>query len=363
MLEIRRTYCGLCHPRCGVRLHIENGRAVKVEGDPDHPISRGCLCARGEFLVEHLHHPARLNFPLKRTGDRGANEWRQVSWDQALDEVAEKLAALRDRHGPETLAFTHGTKRTYHWDGRRFYNLFGSPNLCGANNVCMCPTHAVEFATYGGFAMGELRRTKCVVLWGHAPSESNPILSFPEIVSAKGEGARLIVIDPRRIPEAELADLWLQIRPGTDLALMLGWLRLILEEGLYDRDFVASWTVGFEDLRAAVADYTPEKVAAITWLTREQVVESARCYATTKPAVITWGFGLDKQGVNATQAARARCLLRAITGNLDVPGGEALGWAEPIGNIIGDAEMELNEALRREQLAERVLRAARVSAL
>jgi len=132
------------------------------------------------------------------------------------------------------------------------------------------------------------------------------------ILAAKKNGARLIVVDPRRIPEVEKADLFLQIRPGTDVALMLGWLRVIIGEGLYDRDFVAKWTVGFEDLKAAVAEYTPERVAAITWLTPEQVVQSARLYATTKPAMITWGFGLDKQGVNATQAARARTILRRL---------------------------------------------------
>ncbi|MGD0008388.1 MAG: molybdopterin-dependent oxidoreductase [Terriglobia bacterium] len=354
MTKTRRTFCGLCHPRCGVRLRVEDDRALEVEGDPDHPISRGRLCARGKLLVDHLYHPARLNYPLKRVGERGANQWQRLSWDQALDEVAERLASLRDRYGPETLAFTHGTHRTYHWDGRRFFNLFGSPNLCGANNICMCPSHAVEYATYGGFVHGDIGRTKCLVVWGNAPSQSDPILGFPEIVAAKKNGAKLVVVDPRRTREAELADLWLPIRPGTDVALMLGWLRLMIEEGLYDRDFVERWTAGFEDLRVAVAPYTPDKVSAITWLSPEQVCESARCYATTKPAVITWGFGLDKQGVNATQAARARCLLRALSGNLDVPGGELLGRVDAVGKIVGGDVMEFNEALPPQQRAKQL---------
>jgi anaerobic selenocysteine-containing dehydrogenase len=123
----------------------------------------------------------------------------------------------------------------------------------------------------------------------------------------------------------------------------------MIEEGLYDRDFAERWTVGFEDLRVAVAPYTPDKISAITWLSPEQICESARCYATTKPAVITWGFGLDKQGVNATQAARARCLLRALSGNLDVPGGELLGRVDPVGKIVGNDVMEFNEALPPQQ--------------
>ncbi|MEJ2165850.1 MAG: molybdopterin-dependent oxidoreductase [Desulfobacterales bacterium] len=354
MSEIRRSYCGLCHPRCGLLLELENGRIVKVKGDPDHPISRGRICQRGRLMADHVNHPDRINYPLKRKGDKAGGQWLRLTWDQALDEVADKLGDLRDQYGAETLAFTHGTKRTYHWDERRFFNLFGSPNICGANNICMCPSQAVEFATYGGFSWGDVMHTKCVVLWGHAPSKSNPIGLYPMILQAQKNGAKLIVVDPRRIAEAEKADMWLPIRPGTDAALMLGWLRIIIEENLYDADFVADWTVGFEDLKTAAAGYTPEKVAEITWLTPEQVVSSARCYATTKPAMITWGFGLDKQGVNATQAARARCCLRAISGNLDIRGGEPLGWNEPVGRIIGDEEIELNTALSTQQRAKQL---------
>jgi thiosulfate reductase / polysulfide reductase chain A len=354
MEEIKRTYCGLCHPRCGTLLHLKDGHAFKVEGDPNHPITRGRICARGALMVDHLNHPDRLNHPLKRKGGRGEGKWERVSWEQALDEVAERLGALRERYGAETLAFTHGTKRTYHWDERRFFNLFGSPNVCGANNICMCPSQAVEFATYGGFSWGDVMHTRCVVLWGHGPSRSNPVGLYPMILQAKKNGAKLIVVDPRRIPEAEKADLWLQIRPGTDVALMLGWLRIIIEEDLYDHEFVDRWTIGFEDLKAAAAPYTPERTAEITWLAPQQVIDSAHMYATTKPAIITWGFGIDKQGVNATQTARARCCLRAITGNLDVAGGEPLGWNAPLGRIIGDPEMELNEALSAEQRSKQL---------
>jgi anaerobic selenocysteine-containing dehydrogenase len=287
-------------------------------------------------------------------GERGEGKWQQVSWDQAQDEVAQKLGKLKDEYGPETLAFTHGTHRTYHWDGRRFFNLFGSPNMCGANNVCMCPTHAVDYATYGGFVHGDLRNTKCLVLWGSAPSKSNVILQFPAIQARREAGMKMIVVDPRRIKEAEMADMWLKIRPGADLALMLGWIWVIIKEGLFDRRFVETWTVGFDQLKAAVSEYTPEKVASITWLKPEDVKESARFYATNGPAVFSWGFGIDKQGINATQSARARAILRAITGNLDVEGGELLGWSDPVGLIIDDVQMELNEALSKEQRSKQL---------
>jgi thiosulfate reductase / polysulfide reductase chain A len=354
MTEFRRSYCGLCHPRCGTLLEVENGTIVGVKGDPEHPITRGRICSRGALMPDHVHHPDRINYTIKRQGERGSGKWQRLGWEEALDEVAEKLGTLRAKHGAETLAFSHGTKRTYHWDERRFFNLFGSPNVCGANTICMCPSQAVEYATHGGFTWGDIMHTRCVVLWGHGPSKSEPVGLYPMIMQAKKNGAKLIVVDPRRIAEADKADIWLPIRPGTDVALMLGWIRVIIEEGLYDSDFVTNWTVGFADLKAAAAPYTPQKVAEITWLTPEQVVTSARCYATTKPAVITWGFGLDKQGVNATQAARARCCLKAITGNLDVLGGETLGCNDPVGRIIGDEEMQMNEALPEEQRAKQL---------
>ena len=354
MTERRRTYCGLCHLRCGLILEIDNGRAVKVSGDSKHPISRGRICSRGKLILDHVYHPDRLNYPLKRKGDRGSGQWERITWDQAIDEVADKLSCLRDKYGAETLAFTHGTKRTYHWDERRFFNLFGSPNICGVNNVCMCPSKAVDYATYGGFSFGDAMHTKCLVLWGHAPSQSDTINLYPNVLAAKKRGAKLIVVDPRRIPEAEKADMFLQIRPGTDVALMLGWLNLIIKEQLYDSAFVKKWTVGFEDLKLAAMEYTPKRVSNITWLNEDQVVASARLYAETKPAMIAWGVGIDKQGVNATQAARARAILRSVTGNLDIEGGEPLGWAEPLGKIIDDAELEFNKALPSKQRAKQL---------
>jgi anaerobic selenocysteine-containing dehydrogenase len=349
--EVRRSYCGLCHPRCGTLLHLRDGKVFEVSGDPDHPVTRGLICERGLLMPEHLYHPGRINHPLKRVGKRGEGKWQPVSWDQALDEVAQRLAALRDSHGPQTLAFTHGTSRTHHWDCRRFFNLFGSPNVCGVNNVCMCPSYATEYATYGGMARGNPRQAKCVVVWGRASANSSPVQGWPSLQEARKAGAKIIVVDPRRIDEVDLADMWLQIRPGTDLALLLGWIRLIIHEDLYDRAFVDQWTVGFDRLREAVDQYTPEKVAAITWIPADRIVESARLYATSRPAQIPYGYGLDKQGVNATQCARARAILRAITGNLEVEGGEFFGQSPEVAKVRGEFDLVASDAIGPEQRA------------
>jgi anaerobic selenocysteine-containing dehydrogenase len=349
MVEIKKSYCGLCHPRCGTLLHIENDRIVKMTGDPEHPVTRGAICERGRFMPDHVYHPQRLNHPLKRVGDKGGGQWQKLTWNQALDEVAEKLSALKERYGAETLAFTHGTKRTYHWDCRRFFNLFGSPNTCGVNNICMCPSYATEYATYGGMAWSDIMGAQCIVIWGNNASKSSPIGIHAQLVRARKRGAGLIVIDPRRTKEAEMADLWLQVRPGTDIVLMLGWIRLIIEENLYDHDFVAKWTVGFEDLKGAAASYTPEKVSQITSIPAELVVQSARMYATSIPAVIPFGYGLDKQGINATQCARGRAILRAITGNLEILGGETFSTAGDIGKILDWEHLEINDTLPQSQ--------------
>ena len=354
-MEVRRSYCGLCHPRCGMLLHIEDGKVVKITGDPDHPISRGVLCERGRLMLDHIYHPDRLNYPLKRVGERGEGRWERISWEQALDEVAEKLAKLRDKHGPETLTFTHGTKRTYHWDCRRFFNLFGSPNTCGVNTICMCPSYATEFATYGGMAMGsEIPGAKCVVLWGHNASKSYPIYNYPMVLGAQKHGAKLIVIDPRRTTEAEKADIWLQIRPGTDMAMMMGWMRHIIAEELYDKDFVANYTVGFDELKEAVEPYTPEKVEEITSVPAALMVQAAEMYATISPAVLPFGLGLDKQGVNATQCARGRAILRALTANLEIPGGDIISLAGDIAKIRDWTALECNDMISKEQRAKQL---------
>ncbi|MCF8026425.1 MAG: molybdopterin-dependent oxidoreductase [Desulfobacteraceae bacterium] len=355
MVEIRRSYCGLCHPRCGTLLHIENGKVIKVTGDPDHPITRGAICERGRLMPDHIYHPQRLNYPLKRVGKKGEGRWQRVTWEQALDEVAEKLSSLKEKYGAETLTFTHGTKRTYHWDCRRFFNLFGSPNTCGVNNICMCPSYATEYATYGGMVLGsEVPGARCIVIWGCNASKSSPIGLYPQIVKARKNGAKLIVIDPRKTKEAEKADLWLQIRPGTDLALLLGWIRYIIANNLYDHEFVANWTVGFEELKAAVEPYTPEKASEITSLPPHLITDAANMYATISPAVIPFGLGLDKQGINSTQCARARAILRAITGNLEVPGGEVFSTAGEVGKIRDAEYLELNSLIPETQRAKQL---------
>ena len=348
-VEIRKGWCGPCHTRCGMLVHFENGRAVKVQGDPDNPISRGALCRRGQLILEHLYNPERLNSPLKRTGRRGEGKWQELTWEQAMDEIAEKLGSLRDRYGAETLVLSRGTYRTYGWAMKRFLNLFGSPNMTGANTICMCPSHTVEWCTCGSFARQDIGNAQCIVIQGYQPSQSYIIPAWRDLRAAKSRGAKVIVIEPRRTKEAELADIWLQIRPGTDVALMLGWLKIIIEENLYDPEFIEKWTVGFEQLREHLEQYSVGELARICWVPEDKLVAAARMYAGTRPSAITWGSAIDMQGINAMQTVRARCILRALTGNLDVAGGEILGGYGGNGKTVSNLEMELNDSISSAQ--------------
>jgi anaerobic selenocysteine-containing dehydrogenase len=316
-----------------------------VRGDPEHPVNQGKTCVRGRMMLEHLYHPERVNNPLRRVGERGSGEWERVSWDVALDDIAARLDGLRQRYGAETLAVGRGTYRTYHWDARRFLNLFGSPNIFGPNFVCHCPSVAVESAVYGALPHPDLGQAACIVNWGACRSVSAHVTDWPALVAAKKRGARLITVDPRRTAEAEMSDLWLQIRPGTDVALMLSWINVIGEEGLYDDAFVDDWTIGFQEVHELARQFPPQRASRLTWIPEERIVSAARMYATTRPAVIKSGQGVEKAGPDFRHAAHARAVLRAITGNLDVRGGERFGGAQETSQVISHLDMELNEAL------------------
>lgn len=354
MKETRPTWCGLCHARCGLLMDFDNGKAVAVKGDPDHPTNKGRICGRGRLMLEHLYNEKRLDHPLRRTGKRGSGAWKRVTWEEALDEIANRLAKLRDKHGPETMALTRGTGRTYEWDYARFMNLFGTPNRTGANPVCYCPSMVVEAAIIGAMPHPQMSKADCIAVWGSCRSTSSPITTWQKLREAKKRGARIITVDPRRTPEAEMADIWLPVRPGTDAYLMLAWIHVICRENLWDQEFVEKWTLGFGALREHAAKFSPKAVAKITRIPEIDIVASARLYARTKPAAFMWGYGVDKSGPNAQAGAHARACLRAITGNLDVTGGDRMGNAPIASRIISNEAMEKNDALSAAQRAKLV---------
>ncbi len=366
---VKLANCMFCHRNCGALVHIEDGQVIKVEADPNQPMSRGNVCHKLPTAIEFHYHADRLKHPLKRIGDRGEGKWERTTWEQALDEIAEKLSQLKKRYGAETLAMGRGTYRTYYWAASRFLNLFGTPNMVSPGTICFCNTWAIHQATYGAYAMPSshapaikggthaetrsheslLPKTKCVVIWGFNPIESYPVVWRSYLKQKRENRIKVITIDPRRTPAAKEADIWLRIRPCTDGALAMAWLNVIIEEELYDRDFVEKWTIGFDELKERVKNYTPEKVGEITWEDAGKIREAARVYAESKPAQLAMGVKQDQIGRNSTQFIRATCILRAITGNLDVPGGESMGLSGDVAKVVPDCEMDLHEMLPPEQ--------------
>ena len=354
--EIKKTVCMWCHSHCKVDVHVRDGRLEKVVGVTNDPRSERIqrvvtACARPRAATEYFYHPDRLRYPLKRTGERGEGKWEQISWEQALDEVAERLEKLRKQYGAETLACSSGTYRTHDEYRARFLNLFGTPNHVGQGNICYGPG-IVGVAVlgwwnnFGGFG----RNTNCLVLWGTNPREAyrNVWLAVQDYLK---RGGKLIVIDPRRTPDAEKADIWLQLRPGTDAALALGMINVIIQEGLYDKDFVERWCYGFDKLAERASEYPLGKVEEITWLPQDKIRDAAVMYATTKPAFIFHSMGLE-QLPNSEEAYHARTILTAITGNLDIKGGEELRAGPP--QVVTEYEVELNDKLSPEQKKKQI---------
>jgi anaerobic selenocysteine-containing dehydrogenase len=331
-----KSVCRMCHGVCGANVLVKDGRVTKITGDRDHPMSKGFICSKGRASVDYLYHPDRLLHPLKRAGARGENAWERISWDEALDTIAERLMSYKRDYGPESVAFATGTGRPYMMFALRFANAFGTPNVVSYAHVCYLPRVFASMITCGQLPICDFygfggTYPECVLVWGCNISETGSAdgMCGHQVTLARNRGAKLLVVDPRQTGSSSKANIWAQIRPGTDAALALAVLNVIIEEHLYDQAFVEKWTEGFERLVERVEAYPPSKVAEITWVPAQTIREMARLYATTKPACILWGNGLD-QNPNCFQTARALLILRAVTGNIDVPGGDVF-WVPPRG--------------------------------
>lgn len=309
-------------------------------------------------MSEEFHyHPDRLNNPLKRVGARGEGKWERITWDQALDEIAQGLAKIKEQSGAEAVCMVEGDTHTDRWAGMRFLNLFGSPNHINPAVIDLFNKLLAHWVTYGCASFGDVIPgvTKCMVNWG-----GNPVVTrrgkWRVWSAAKRKGAKLISIDPRYTETVKASDLWLQIRPGTDCALALAWLNVIINEERYDKEFVEKYTVGFDRIKECVKEFTPEKAAEITWIPKEKILESARMYSASQPtSLLTVGLAPDQIGRNMLQLGRSQCILRAITGNLDIEGGEILAPVRKSElQVRLDGEMELNEKLPAEQRAKQL---------
>ncbi len=350
MEEIKkiRTVCRSCHGGCGVIAQVINGKVVKIEGDPESPISFGTLCSKGMAITQIAYHPDRILHPLKKT----RQGWERISWDVALDTITEKFNKVIKECGPESLFIGQGTGRDYESHFSRFGNLLGTPNVLTAGHMCYLSRIGASLITCGRFPVCDYEgEPKCIVLWAVNPLWTNPDeYKGASFWRAYKKGAKLIVIDPRKNFYTQKADLWLQLRPGTDAALAMGFFRVIIEEELYDKAFVADYIHGWEAFRARVREYPLYKVEQITWVDEELIREAARMYATIKPAGIHWGVPTE-QTINCTDFTRTAIGLMAATGNLDAPGGNVFHVPPKVRKV---SEFSRHDALTPTQREKRL---------
>jgi len=327
--DVFKSVCRACHGGCSALLFVRDDKLIKIKPDPDSPFNHGQMCIKGLATPEMMYHPSRLLTPMKRIGDRGSNQWKEIDWDTALGEIADEIDHIRQETGPESIAIGQGTGRHHFMHVIRFANSLGTPNWFepGLAN-CFLPRVTVSHLTYGGLAVADYYGKilpKTILFWGHNPVVTGPDgeLSFP-LKRALKAGSFGIAIDPRISETAKLCKMRLQIRPGTDAALALAMINVIISENIYDKDFVEKWTVGFSRLKKHVSTYTPKWAEAITWIKADKIIAAAKRYAIDRPSVLEWGVAIE-QTPNSLQTVRAIALLRGLTGNIDVPGGDILG--------------------------------------
>ena len=318
--EIKRSICDMCCiGYCGMDVFVENGRATRVQPWAGYP--QGPLCSKGNSILQQLYHPARLRYPMKRTNPKGSANagWTRITWDEALTTIAEKFNEIKDRDGAEKVVFYVGDpKEEPRPPAQRLGLVFGSPNYGTESSTCATSMQmAQRLNGAGGLPFNA--NSKTVIFWAHNPGWSMA-REMGALVDAKDAGCKVIAVDPRLSPIARLADIHLQVRPGTDGALALGMANVMISEGLYDAEFVEQWTYGFDEYKEYVQEFTPEKVAEITLVPAEKIVEAARLYATNKPTSWVTSASPVVHHANGCQNQRAVGALAALTGNVSVPG-------------------------------------------
>ena len=334
-----------CHPTgCGIKTYVNsNGELVRVEGDENHPITNGRLCVRCLTIRDYVYNPDRVLYPMKRAReDRGKNKWECITWDEAYDTIAEKVKYFKDKYGAESILVMGGTGR----EGGPMLPAYahaclGTPNACYTQSGYSCYIPRVAGTTYvmgatypemdyagglpGRYDDPMFKLPELIVFWGKEPLPSNGDGLFGHAaIDMMRRGSKLMSIDPRVNWVSTRADWHLRLRPGTDAALGMAMLNVIIEEDLYDHDFVDKWCYGFEQLAERVKEMPAEKAAEICDLDANQIREAARVYAAAKPAQIAWGLAIDQKS-NGVQAGHCIMALEAITGNIDVPGGQLIG--------------------------------------
>ena len=318
-----------CPDACGVLITVEDGRATKIQGDPSHPVTRGFLCGKVAKYLDRVYSPDRVLYPMRRvaekgTGHRDGRDFVRISWDEALTEIAAKLQSVAKEFGPESvLPYSYGGSLgvlNYGSMDRRFFHQFGASQLERA--ICSTAGEAGLKSVYGvkmGTEPEQFSESRYIIAWA-SNIHGNNIHLWPFVEEARRRGAKLVVIDPYRTRTAALADWHLPINAGTDAALALAMMHVIINENLHDADYVSRYTLGFDQLKAKVREYSPERASQWTGISADDIRRLAREYATTRPAVIRLNYGIQRSE-RGGMATRTVAMLPCITGSWKEVGG------------------------------------------
>ena len=330
----RITVCRLCSANCLIEANIDQNNNIFAERIKSPYLKKNISCPKLQAVNEIIYSPDRLTDPLLKIKKANKPTWEKQSWEIILDMIASKLQYYKKNYGAESICWIRGQapdwSSTWHY-AMRFMNLLGSPNIIGNGAICHAAREFAHIMTYGEMSSPDYKNSKYIIVWGRNDHNSKPRL-FENILYAKERGAKLIVIDPVKTELAQIADSWLQIKPGGDGLFAMAMMNVIIKEKLYDQEFVDKWTLGFDQLSQSIDAYSPKIISKIINIDSDVIRTIARLYATTKPACIGEGNGLD-MNLEVFQTTRAICILRALTGNIDKKGGDKIPLPIPFRNI------------------------------
>lgn len=339
----RITVCRLCSANCLIEVNIDQNNNIFAERIKSPCLKKNISCPKLQAVNEIIYSPDRLTDPLLKIKKANKPTWEKQSWEIILDLIASKLQYYKKNYGAESICWIRGQapdwSSTWHY-AMRFMNLLGSPNIIGNGSICHAAREFAHIMTYGEMSSPDYKNSKYIIVWGRNDHNSKPRL-FENILYAKEQGAKLIVIDPVKTELAQIADSWLQIKPGGDGLFAMAMMNVIIKEKLHDQKFVDKWTLGFDRLSQIIDAYSPKIISKIINIDSDVIRTIARLYATTKPACIGEGNGLD-MNLEVFQTTRAICILRALTGNIDKKGGDKIPLPIPFRNI------ELSELLPKD---------------
>lgn len=315
-----RSHCGLCVNKCGLIARVKNGIIRKLDPIPDHPKSRGMLCAKGNAGIQTVYDPDRLKYPMIRSGKRGEGKWHRATWDEALDYIAERMIKIRDKYGPESVLFssTEGFQEEFFI---MMAEAFGSPNTVRHPTLCLASVNNAMFNTFGTVPHFDIRNAHYVIFSGANRLESLLTPDTVDIIEAQSRGHRHVVIDPRFTASAAKADQWVPIKPGTDMAFALALIHVLIRENKYDKNFVEKYTHGFDKLAEHVREYTPEWAALETGIPADTINKICSDFINNLPRSVYYSGRRGSWNDNDTQFRRAIAIVNSISGAWDREGG------------------------------------------